>query len=205
MIGPDSFLATAERLDLIKQIDSWVVTRAITMLAELEDAAPDIVLEVNLSGRSLEDRVLLAQIDYELRNASVAADRLIFEVTETAAVSSISQARRFGARLSEIGCRFALDDFGIGNGGLLYLKHLWFDYVKIAGEFVRNCRTDRTDQLVIESVVGMCRGMGKQTIAEFVGDDATATLLAELGVDLGQGYHLGRPQPIAVHLASPRV
>jgi EAL domain/PAS fold len=96
---------------------------------------------------------------------------------------------------------FALDDFGVGFGSFYYLKHVGFDYLKIDGEFVRNCHSDNTDRLVIRSLVGIARGLGKSTIAEWVGSEETRTLLTRLGVDYGQGYHLGKPAPLQQHLA----
>jgi diguanylate cyclase (GGDEF)-like protein/PAS domain S-box-containing protein len=196
LIPPSTFLYIAERLDLIRDIDTWVVTKGIRMLSEL-DPLQKISLEINLSGRSLGDQKLLEHIEHELRAASIAPERVIFEITETAALTSVAKARAFGEHLSEIGCRFALDDFGAGFGSFYYLKHLVFDYVKIDGEFVRDCRSNNTDKLVIKAIVDIARGMGKQTIAEFVGDDETVQLLNGLGVDYGQGYHLGMPAPLA--------
>jgi EAL domain-containing protein (putative c-di-GMP-specific phosphodiesterase class I) len=96
-----------------------------------------------------------------------------------------------------MGIRFALDDFGAGFASFYYLKHLEFDFVKIDGEFIKGLAHNTTDQLVIRSVVDLARGLGAQTIAEFVGDEESVRRLHELGVDYGQGYHLGRPQPIA--------
>jgi diguanylate cyclase (GGDEF)-like protein/PAS domain S-box-containing protein len=200
LIPPSAFLQIAERLDLIHDIDMWVVTHGIQALADLAPR-PDIALEINLSGRSLGDHKLLEHIESELRRTRVAPKRIIFEVTETAALTSVTRARAFGERLSEIGCRFALDDFGGGLGSFYYLKHLVFDYLKIDGEFIRNVVASDTDKLLIKAIVDIARGMGKLTIAEFVGDDETIRLLARLGVDYGQGYHLGMPAPLRQHLA----
>ncbi|MGA2926323.1 MAG: PAS domain S-box protein, partial [Solirubrobacteraceae bacterium] len=199
LLPPGAFLGTAERLDLVQEIDAWVVQHAIGLLAGAGAAPQQLPLHVNLSGRSLGDLKLLELIERELKRTKVAPDRLIFEITETAAVSHITQARRFSERLAELGCGLALDDFGAGFGTFYYLKHLPFDYVKIDGEFVRNCRNDPADQTVIEALVAIARGLGKQTIAEFVEDEQTARLLAGLGVDYGQGYHHGRPAPVANH------
>ena len=193
LVGPQAFLPAAERFGLMTDIDAWVVRRAI---AELARRAAPVVFEVNLSGGSLGNPALLDLIESELDRTQVDPARLIFEVTETTAVQNIPRARAFAERLEEIGCRFALDDFGAGYGSFYYLKHLPFDLVKIDGEFVRNAVEGEVDQLVIEAVVGIARGMAKTTVAEHVGDEATVTLLRELGVDLGQGYHLGRPAPL---------
>jgi EAL domain-containing protein (putative c-di-GMP-specific phosphodiesterase class I) len=100
-----------------------------------------------------------------------------------------------------LGCHFALDDFGAGFGSFYYLKHVRFDILKIDGEFVRDCCSTRTDRLVIQSVVDIARGLGKETIAEHVGDDATVALRRDLGVTHGQGFHLGRPQSLEEFLA----
>jgi EAL domain-containing protein (putative c-di-GMP-specific phosphodiesterase class I) len=166
------------------------------MLAESSAAGHDITVEVNLSGRSAGDETLLALIEKELRVTGVDPARLILEVTETAAVDDIPRARRFATRLAELGCRFALDDFGAGFGSFYYLKHLPFDYLKIDGEFVRNCVRDAGDRVVIQALVQVARGMGKRTVAEQAGDAETVALLHQLGVDQAQGYHLGRPAPL---------
>ena len=107
---------------------------------------------------------------------------MTFEITETTAVGNIPRAQEFAAHLNQLGCRFALDDFGAAFASFYYLKHLPFDYLKIDGEFVRSCLDDRTDQLVIRAVVDIARGLGKRTVAEMVGDQQTLELLAELGV-----------------------
>jgi diguanylate cyclase (GGDEF)-like protein/PAS domain S-box-containing protein len=203
LIPPGSFLPIAERFGLIREIDRWVVTRAIRMLGEHREEGRRPVVELNLSAHSLGDSQLAAHIGRELRAAGVAATQLIFEVTETVAIGNIAAARTFAERLGELGCRFALDDFGAGFGSFYYLKHLPFDFIKIDGEFVRNCTTDPTDRLVIGAVVELARGMGKLTIAEFVGDEATLTILGELGVDYAQGFHLGPPAPLENWLGLP--
>src|SRR5208283_34104 len=124
---------------------------------------------------------------------NIPAPSLIFEVTETAAIVNIARAERFARDLTRLGCRFALDDFGAGYGSFYYLKHLPFDFLKIDGEFVKNCSTSETDRILIKAVVDIATGMGKQTIAEFVADEQTTLLLTQLGVNYGQGFHLGDP------------
>jgi EAL domain-containing protein (putative c-di-GMP-specific phosphodiesterase class I) len=202
-IPPGTFLYIAERLALIQEIDRWVVARAIDMLAEQRAEGHDLRFEVNLSGHSIGDPGLLELIETRLNETGVPPDRLIFEITETAAVANIARAGAFANRLSELGCRFALDDFGAGFGSFYYLKHLPFDYLKIDGEFVRHCATNPTDRVLISAVVQIAHGLGKQTIAEFVGDQDSVKFLTEIGVDYGQGYFLGRPEPLAEHLAAP--
>ncbi|MCP9488202.1 MAG: EAL domain-containing protein, partial [Gaiellaceae bacterium MAG52_C11] len=204
LIPPGAFLYIAERLDMVQEIDRWVTGQAIDLMAERERAGAPVTLEVNLSGRSMGDPRLLESIEHRLAATGVDASNLILEVTETAAVTNIAAARAFAERLSELGCRFALDDFGAGFGSFYYLKHLPFDLLKIDGEFIRNCLTTQTDRLVISAVVDIARGLGKQTVAEFVGDDETARLLTRLGVDYAQGYHLGKPVAVDDALLTPR-
>jgi EAL domain-containing protein (putative c-di-GMP-specific phosphodiesterase class I) len=126
----------------------------------------------------------------------------VLEVTETAAIANMDRACGFATQLQSLGCRFALDDFGAGFGSFYYLKHIPFDYVKIDGEFIRNLPASSTDQLILDSIVQMSRGLGKHTIAEFVGDRETVRVLKEHGVDYGQGFHLGRPVPVSQALAA---
>lgn len=203
LIPPGSFLPVAERFGLIREIDRWVLTRAIRMLGEHRAEGRRPVVEINLSAHSLGDAQLALHIGRELRAAGVDAAQLIFEVTETTAIGNMAAARSFAERLGELGCRFALDDFGAGFGSFYYLKHLPFHFIKIDGEFVRSCASDPTDRLVIKAVVELARGMGKRTVAEFVGDEPTLAILTELGVDYAQGFHLGPPAPLENWLGLP--
>jgi diguanylate cyclase (GGDEF)-like protein/PAS domain S-box-containing protein len=201
MIPPSAFLSTAERLGMIQEIDAIVVTRAIRAVAAAGDAIGDTRVEINLSGGSMGDPQILRVIERELRETALDPARVIFEITETAAIANIAKARDFANELAKLGCRFALDDFGAGFGSFYYLKHVHFDILKIDGEFVREACGTRTDRLVIQSVVAIARGLGKQTVAEHVGDTPTVALLRELGVDYGQGYFLGKPVPLEGFLA----
>jgi diguanylate cyclase (GGDEF)-like protein/PAS domain S-box-containing protein len=201
MIPPSAFLSTAERLGMIQEIDAIVVTRAIRAVAAAGDAIGETRVEINLSGGSMGDPEILRVIERELRETGLDPARVIFEITETAAIANIAKARDFANELAKLGCRFALDDFGAGFGSFYYLKHVHFDILKIDGEFVRDACATRTDRLVIQSVVAIARGLGKETVAEHVGDTPTVALLRELGVDYGQGYFLGKPEPMERFLA----
>lgn len=192
---PGDFLPAAERSGLIGQIDQWVIVEACRMLAELQHAGHDTHLAVNLSGPSMGDPTILALITRELA-ALPRRGGLTIEVTETAAITDIDRARSFAYHLESLGCEFALDDFGAGYGSFYYLKHLPFDYLKIDGTFIRDLLTDRADQVLVSSLVQIARELGKQTIAEFVEDQATLDKLRELGVDYAQGYHIGRPNAL---------
>jgi diguanylate cyclase (GGDEF)-like protein/PAS domain S-box-containing protein len=202
LVPPATFIYVAERLGLVQEIDRWVTDRAITILAEHRAAGHQLCLGVNLSGHTIGDPGLLTLIKRRLAETGVPPDQLIFEITETATVSHIARAATFADQLAELGCRFALDDFGAGFGSLYYLKHLAFDYLKIDAEFVAHCTESESDRALISAVVGIARGLGTLTIAECVEDQATIDVLTGLGVDYGQGYHLGRPAPLSQHLAA---
>ncbi|MGI8462392.1 MAG: PAS domain S-box protein [Solirubrobacterales bacterium] len=196
LIGPGSFLYIAEQFGQIQAIDRWVATAALALLAERQAAGDEICLEVNLSGASITDSAVTDFLESSVRDSGVDATKLIFEVTETAAIVNIDKARQFAARMAELGCSFALDDFGSGFGSFYYLKHLPFDYLKIDGDFIRKLPVSKPDRLTVEAMVQIARGMGKRTIAEYVGDERTVEILREFSVDFAQGYHVGRPVPV---------
>jgi EAL domain-containing protein (putative c-di-GMP-specific phosphodiesterase class I) len=201
-ILPAAFLYTAERSGLISAIDRWVVAEGIRVIAERRDAGQDLQFEINVSGPSVSDPELPEFIEEQLSATAIDPASLILEVTESAAVANMDQAMKFAARLTEIGCGFALDDFGAGFGSFYYLKYIPFDYVKIDGEFIRSVSASGRDQLILDSIVQMSKGLGARTIAEFVGDRETVGLLRDHGVDYAQGYHLGRPRPLPEGLSS---
>ena len=201
LLMPGAFLYVAERFDMIQEIDLWVVDQAISLIAAHSAEGRTPLLEVNLSGKSIGDQALAAFIERRLAVTGIDPRALIFEITETAAVANLDDAQRFAERLRRLGCRFALDDFGAGFGSFYYLKHLPFDYIKIDGDFIRGLASSSTDRIVVQAIVTIAKGMGKETIAEFVGDDETTRLLADAGVDYAQGYHVGRPGPVEEILA----
>ncbi len=192
IVLPGSFLASAERFGLMPAVDRWVIQQAVRLLTETD---PSLCLEVNVSGESMTDDALTNALGTSLVRASVDPGRLIVEVVEQTAVANLDQTRRFAQQVRHLGCRFALDDFGAGFGSFYYLKYLPFDYLKIDGDFIHSLPANRTDQLVVQAVADIAHGLGKRTIAEFVGDDDTVSVLRDCGVDLAQGYHLGRPGP----------
>ncbi len=195
-LPPSTFLYVAERCGLIQAIDSWVVAKAIAMIAEHQRAGRRLVLHVNLSGKSIGDSKVIALTEDALARAAIDPACLVFEVTETAAIANIEEAKAFAQRLRVRGCQFALDDFGSGFGSFYYLKALPFDYLKIDGDFIRGIVASPMDQLVVKAIVGIARGLDKKTIAEFVADEDTARLLRQSGVDYAQGYHVGQPRPL---------
>jgi EAL domain-containing protein (putative c-di-GMP-specific phosphodiesterase class I) len=202
LVAPGTFLYVAERFELIQDIDRWVFEQAAQLLGAHAAAGNDIGLSVNFSGKTMTDPRILADISAILAEHPICAGRLIVEVTETAAIVNIERAREVAQGLRDLGCRFALDDFGAGFASFYYLKHLAFDYLKIDGEFIRNLDGDTTDRLVVTSVVQIANALGAETIAEFVGNDAVLACLRDLGVDYAQGYHLGEPQRLTDILPS---
>jgi diguanylate cyclase (GGDEF)-like protein/PAS domain S-box-containing protein len=197
LIPPGTFLNIAEQFGMIQAIDRWVAGQAVRLVQRLHAADNRVTLSVNLSGASITDASLLEFVEAEISATGIDPRALIFEVTETAAIVNIDRARRFAERLAELGCAIALDDFGAGFGSFYYLKHLPFDYLKIDGDFIRQLVSSKPDQLTVKAIVQIAHGLGKRTVAEFVGDEPTLQLLGRFGVDFAQGYYTGKPVSIA--------
>lgn len=193
-IAPDKFIPVAERMGLIHAIDLWVVENAIDFLAALPSYLSRISLAINLSGAAFQYPDLLQVIRDKLELTWVDAGRLTFEITETAAVDNFERTRDMINKIRELGCKFALDDFGAGFCSFNYLKTFPVDYVKIDGQFVRNLDNNETDQILVKSMVEIAGKLGKRTIAEFVETPSIALKLKEIGVNLGQGYAFGKPE-----------
>jgi PAS domain S-box-containing protein len=189
LIQPGAFLPYAEEGELIRDLDLWAVERGITLGAELPVA-------INLSARSLGSRGLLAAIERRLGGNEALAENLTFEITETAAAENMDGARELVGELNKMGCAVALDDFGTGYGSFTYLRHLPVTQLKIDIEFIRGIAEDSADRRVVESMIDVARNFEMTTVAEGVEDQRTLEMVRELGVDLAQGYHVGRPQPV---------
>jgi diguanylate cyclase (GGDEF)-like protein/PAS domain S-box-containing protein len=197
LVMPAAFLATAERFGLIGGVDRWVTQQAVRLIEAHNRQGHNLILEVNLSGKTMTDARFPDEVKRQLSSAGIDPASLIFEVTETAAVADMEHARKFAQSLARVGCRFALDDFGSGYASFYYLKHLPISYLKIDGEFVRELPDSPADQLIVKALVDVCEGLGIKTVAEFVTDQRTMDIVRELGVDFAQGYHLGKPEPVA--------
>lgn len=194
VIGPVDFIPVAERIGLIHRIDHWVVEEAIDFLAALPPNMAHISLAINLSSVAFQDNSLLPLIKAKLDICWIDAKRITFEITETVLVDKIEQTRQLITKIRALGCKFALDDFGAGFCSFNYLKSFPVDYVKIDGQFIRNILDDKTDQILVRSMVEVANKLGKKTIAEFVETAEVAVKLKELGIDFGQGYAFGKPQ-----------
>lgn len=192
LVPPGMFLPAAERSGLIFDIDRLVLSAAIRLLGgPLSDRLAPVA--VNLSALSVTGQGTLSYIASLLELHCVDPRRLIIEVTETAAITDMARAEGFCRGLRRLGCAVALDDFGAGFGSFRYLKRLPFDYLKIDGDFIRALPRSEKDQLVVQALVRVAKGMGKRTIAEYVGDGETMELLRCYGVDCAQGFGVGRP------------
>lgn len=195
LVPPAEFIPAAERYALMPSIDRWVLQNALAAMRSgtLEDAR---LWAVNLSAHTLEDDSFADFVCAELGKSGVAASRLCFEVTETAALTHMERAMAFIHRMRALGCRFALDDFGSGMSSFGYLKQLPVDLVKIDGSFIRDIESDPMSLSIVKALTGICHQAQVQVVAEFVENLAIAEILRGLGVDFAQGYAVHRPQPL---------
>jgi EAL domain-containing protein (putative c-di-GMP-specific phosphodiesterase class I) len=200
LVYPDRFIPVAEKTGQIQAIDHWVLAHAIQCLGR--DSC--LRLGINLSGRAMDDPTLLPDIERLLGEHRVEPTHLTFEVTETAAVSSLLRATELMKAVQRLGCSFALDDFGTGYASYAYLRRLPVDEVKIDGAFIRGLAKNREDRIFVKAITDMAHGMGKRVTAEYVETEAIYEILGELGVDFAQGYFLGRPMPEAEQGPWPR-
>jgi len=193
LVTPASFIPIAERYGLMSELDIWVIKHATQRLVEYHEKNCTCQFSVNLSGSSIGNSKILEALKTFALEFPKVAQCLVIEVTETSAVTHIEKANQFIRELYQLGIRFALDDFGTGFSSFSYLKHLPVDYIKIDGTFVRDIANDPVDQAMVRSINHIAHSLGKLTIAEFVEDESILRLLQEIGVDLVQGYYLGRP------------
>ncbi|MCF6250636.1 MAG: EAL domain-containing protein [Methylococcaceae bacterium] len=194
VVSPADFIPVAERMGLIHKIDLWVIDQSINFLAALPTNMSNISLAVNLSSVAFQDESLLPTIKEKLELSWVDANRITFEITETAAVDNFEQTRNMITKIRALGCKFALDDFGAGFCSFNYLKTFPVDYVKIDGQFIRNLINDETDQVLVKSMAEIATKLGKKTIAEFVETPEAISKLREMGINMAQGYIFGKPE-----------
>jgi len=197
LIRPVRFIETAERFGLIDRIDQGVFEVVLARLEELRRRGSRIDLCVNLSGLHLGSGEFLRWIDRRLGDRGGSLQGIVFEITETAALSDLIAARSFMETARARGARFALDDFGIGFTSFAHLRSLPIDCIKIDGSFIRNLEWSRTDRELVKSIDGMAKAFGKTVVAEFVESEAILRILREIGVDYAQGYFIGRPREMA--------
>jgi len=197
LISPAQFIPAAERFNLMTDIDKWVVHNVLLQLKR----APKLLKQtqkcaINLSGTSIIDDSFADDIIEILKSLEIPAKKICFEITETAAVTKLSQANAFIDKLREFGCHFALDDFGVGMCSFAYLKNLPVDIIKIDGSFVKNVCQNSENKAIVSAINDIASALGKLTIAEFVGDQATKHLLADIGINYAQGFAIAKPLPL---------
>ena len=193
-IPPGAFLPAAERYNLAARIDRWVVRATLKWFACHPDKYDVLKMcAINLSGQSLNDEELLQGIIDAFNKYQLVPEKFCFEVTETAAIANLNSATKFINSLKELGCSFALDDFGSGLSSFAYLKNLPVDYIKIDGMFIKDMHSDPMHLALVKSINEVGHAMGKKTIAEFVENKKILKKLGELGVDFAQGYGVAKP------------
>ena len=199
IVLPGLFLPTVERYDLATKLDRWVISTAFEWLSRQPERLNDLFLcAINLSGCSLANNEFLNFVSSQFDKHHIPPNKICFEITETAAIANLSNATRFIKALKQLGCQFALDDFGSGLSSFAYLKNLPVDFLKIDGVFVKGIADDPIDLAMVKSINEIGHAMGKQTIAEFVENKVILDKLKrrDIGVDYAQGYAIGRPQPV---------
>jgi diguanylate cyclase (GGDEF)-like protein/PAS domain S-box-containing protein len=194
-VPPGAFIPAAERYGLMPQLDRWVVSTALANFDRLHPSGKVALCAINLSGPTVDDDEFAEFVLDALREHRVPAHKVCFEITETAAVGNMARVVRFITRLREVGCRFALDDFGAGMSSFGYLKNLPVDMIKIDGSFIRELESDPMSFSIVRAVTQIGHQIGLKVIAEWVGSDATCELLRLLGVNFAQGYFLHAPEP----------
>jgi diguanylate cyclase (GGDEF)-like protein len=198
IIPPGKFLSAAERYQLMPTIDRWVVRRACELLGKHSESVGEEIARfaINLSGQSLQDESFLEYVIGQIKATKLPPNVLCFELTETATIGNLAKAQHFMRTLQDLGCQFALDDFGTGVSSLAYLKDLSVNYLKIDGSFVRDALANTRSESMIKAIAQLAKVMCMETIAEYVETDNLRARMADLGVDYGQGFAMGKSQPL---------
>ena len=197
IISPGLFIEAAERYGITPSIDRWVIRSAFRWLVSEADERERLALcSINLSGQSFSDEKFLPFVVDQFQMSGIDATKICFEITETAAIASYSQANRFINALKELGCKFALDDFGTGLSSFGYLKHFPVDFLKIDGSFVKEILHDPIDREMVRSINEIGHLTGKKTIAEFAENEEIITMLRGMGVEYAQGYGVSEPKRV---------
>ena len=200
LISPQQFIPAAERYHLISAIDQWVIKSFLsgyqTFAQSSQAEPPECLYNINLSGGSINDSHFLEFFKHQLAEHQVPPQTICFEITETTAIANLKSASHMMHAVKDLGCSFALDDFGSGMSSLSYLKHLPIDYLKIDGGFVKDIDSDRMDYAMVEAFNNLSHFMGIQTIAECVENKSTLNTLKNIGVDYAQGFCISKPRPL---------
>ncbi len=193
LIAPGLFIHIAEQYGLIHQIDNYIIAHAIARQGQLSQQGRDITLTINLSAKAFDDAQLFERIEQAIRQHNAKPEQLIFEITETRAVSNIVKARQMMSRIQALGCQFALDDFGTGFSSFHYLRKLPVDVVKIDGSFINELDKNPDNEVLVKALSEVATGFNKRTVAEFVDSRQTLDILRNAHIDYAQGYFIGKP------------
>jgi diguanylate cyclase (GGDEF)-like protein/PAS domain S-box-containing protein len=205
LIPPSGFMPAAERYNLLSSIERWVISSMVEFLHQQYEcgaiphskaALTNAFYAVNLSGASINDSSFIDFLRKLLTRFNLPRGLLCFEVTETTAISNLTKAAQLIHEVKAMGCRFALDDFGIGMSSFAYLKYLPVDYIKIDGVFVRDMATDPMDHAIVEAINRIAHILGLKTVAEFVESETILDRLRAIGVDYAQGYFIAKPEAL---------
>jgi EAL domain-containing protein (putative c-di-GMP-specific phosphodiesterase class I) len=204
LLSPGPLVDAAQRYQLLPTIDRWVVKQALQTLGPYRAmlASRGLTISVNVSGQSIGDEMFIQQFTQLLKGANLPRHCISVELTEQAAITNLGSAKSMVVRLGALGCGFALDDFGTGANSLTYLKALSVNRVKIDGSFVRDVLSDRNSQATVRAIVELAKGLGIETVAEYVENEEIAAAIRRLGVDYAQGYAFGKPEPLGGLLES---
>jgi EAL domain-containing protein (putative c-di-GMP-specific phosphodiesterase class I) len=195
LVLPGQFIEVAESLGMAQEIDMRVVGKLLEVLQQPAQRDRKVRYFVNLSRTSLSDPHWVQRFQGMLAAAPVNQSQLVFEITETAAMSEVDVTQEFITQMKQMGCRFALDDFGAGFSSFYFLKRFDVDYLKIDGSFVRDLAGDEANRLFVRALCDVARGLNKQVIAEWVENREVMDILAGMGVQYGQGFLFAHPQP----------
>ena len=191
-------VSAAERYGMMRDIDQWVIDQAFSIIAELgkDDRRGKLIYAINLSGQSAADPTLIDFIKERILHHKVDPECVCFEITETAIISHFANAVVLSQAIRDMGAQIALDDFGSGLSSFAYLKNLAIDVLKIDGQFIKDLASDPVDQAMVKAIRDVACSMQITTVAECVETQATLDVLSEIGIDIAQGFHIGRPMPI---------
>ena len=194
-VPPDEFVLHAERTGLIEPLTRWAFGTALKRLVDWKDSGLDLSIAVNLSARNLHEEGLPNLVSQLLEEYGVPADRLILEITESAFMMDPEGASRVVQALADMGVRLSIDDFGSGYSSLAYLRHLPVRELKIDQSFVQGMHQNDEDLVIVRSTIDLAHNLGLEVVAEGIELGCHIEMLQELGCDLGQGFHIGRPMP----------
>lgn len=196
IIMPFGFIPAAERFGLMLDIDTWVIKNSLKLISVQHKFNPDLKLSINLSAHSIDNNYTFNLIEKEIKKHNINPKKLLFEVTETIAIANMTTANELLKNIQSLGCKTALDDFGVGYSSFAYLADLPVDIVKIDGFFVKDMTTKSLNKTMVHAINDIAHELGKTTVAEFVENAEIYSELKKMGVDYSQGYHLGKPEII---------